>query len=146
MSAIVRPLLKVIQNPKAKEIEEHWERVIAMRCLVSGDPKATIHHCKGGSMRELLGCAGNPGKGRKVSDWLVIPLQWRYHYGDFGLDNGQGVYKTKEQWEAAFGRQVDMLVRVSRHVGYNVFSKAGFRVSLPGLAGLSDQTQLDMLR
>lgn len=132
----VKPMLKVIQNPKAKEISDHWERVAAMGCLVSGDPKATLHHAKGGSMREVLGCAGNPGKGRKVSDWLVIPLAWRYHYGDFGIDTGQGVYKTKEQWEAAFGRQVDFLVRVSQHVGYNVFAKAGFRVDLPELKEL----------
>jgi len=132
----VKPLLKIIQNPKAKEIEDHWNLVASMRCVVSGDPKVTLHHCKGGSMRQVLGCAGNPGKGQKVSDWLVIPLAWRYHTGDFGVDTGQGAYKTKEQWEVAFGSQVDFLVRVSRHCGYNVFAKAGFRVVLPGLRGL----------
>lgn len=133
----MKPQLKIVKNPKMAEIEAHHDLVRAMGCLVSGAKEGvTLHHCKGGSMREYLGCAGSPGGGRKVSDWLVIPLHWRYHTGDFGVDTGQGVYKTKEQWEAAFGKQIEMLVRVSRHCGYDVFRKAGFRVALPGLVGL----------
>lgn len=142
----VKPLLKIVESPAAREIRDHWDRVVALRCLVSGDPRVTLHHAKGGSMRDLLGCAGNPGKGQKVSDWLVIPLAWRYHTGDFGIDTGQGVYRTKEQWELAFGKQTDMLARISQHCGYDVFAKAGFKVYHPGLTGLPGHPQLDMLR
>lgn len=132
----MKRLLKVILNPRRKEIEDHWKRVSAIGCIISGSPNPTLHHCKGGSMRDVLGCAANPGKGKKVSDWLVIPLHWRYHTGDMGIDSGMGRYKTKQEWELAFGRQVDFLVVVSGRVGYNVFRKAGFNVDLPGLQGL----------
>lgn len=122
--------------PLEVSITAHLKRLRSMPCMISGDPRVTLHHCKGGSMRELLGCAGNPGKGAKVSDWLQIPIAERYHTGQFGIDNGMGIYKTKEQWEMAFRTQVHHLVTVSRHVGYDVFARAGFLVSLPGLEGL----------
>lgn len=125
MGALVLPL--------QPSITAHIKRLRAMPCVISGDTRVTLHHCKGGSMRELLGCAGNPGKGRKVSDWLQIPLAARYHVGDFGIDTGMGIYKTKEQWEMAFGKQTDFLIRISRQLGYNVFERAGFRVVISGM-------------
>lgn len=119
--------------PIRPTITAHIKALRAMPCMVSGNKPVTLHHCKGGSMRDLLGCAGNPGKGAKVSDWLQIPLAARYHVGDFGIDSGQGVYKTKEQWELAFGKQSDFLIRISRKLGYNVFELAGFRVVISGM-------------
>jgi hypothetical protein len=119
--------------PFERTITAHLKLLRAMPCMISGSKPVTLHHCKGGSMRELLGCAGNPGKGAKVSDWLQIPIAARYHVGDFGIDNGQGIYKTKEQWEAAFGKQSDFLIRLSRQLGYNVFERAGFRVVISGM-------------
>lgn len=119
--------------PMEVTITAHEKRLRSMPCMISGDPKVTLHHCKGGSMRELLGCAGNPGKGAKVSDWLQIPIAERYHTGQFGIDNGMGIYKTKEMWEAAFGKQSDFLIRLSRQLGYNVFARAGFRVVISGM-------------
>jgi hypothetical protein len=125
MTAIIVPL--------APSITAHIKRLRAMPCMISGSKPVTLHHCKGGSMRELLGCAGSPGGGRKVSDWLQIPIAERYHTGQFGIDNGMGIYKSKEMWETAFGKQSDFLIRLSRELGYNVFERAGFRVIISGM-------------
>lgn len=146
MGAVIKPVLRIIESPALAGITAHEKLLRRMPCVVSGQTPVTLHHCKGGSMRDLLGCAGNPGKGAKVSDWLQIPLHWRYHTGDFGIDSGQGIYKSKEHWELAFGKQVDFLARISQALGYDVFAKAGFRVYHPGLAGLPGHPQLDMLK
>jgi hypothetical protein len=92
--------------------------------MVSGRPNPTLHHCHGGSMLEIVGFV-NPGVAQKSSDWLVIPLGAYFHTGPFGIDNGQGRYKSVHQWELAFGRQVDFLDRVCRELGYNVWEHAG---------------------
>jgi hypothetical protein len=116
---------EIIQPPHERGLTAHMKRVRAMRCVVSDDPSVTLHHAKGGSMVKLLGDAGNPGVGKKVSDWLVIPLNWRYHTGDYGIDNGLA-FKGKEHWELAYGTQVSHLIAVSIELGYNVFARAGF--------------------
>ncbi len=134
---VVRPLLRIVEPPGLVGITKHLKMLRRMPCVVCEDTRVTLHHCKGGSMRDLLGCAGNPGKGRKVSDWLQIPLNWRYHTGDLGIDTGMGRYKTKEQWEAAFGTQVSHLITVSLHCGYDVFKRAGFmHLNIPELEHL----------
>lgn len=108
--------------------------VRALPCVVSGHPVVTLHHTKGASMRDLLGDAGNPGKGRKVSDFLVIPLHWRLHTGEFGIDNGMCWHgKDKRRWEEAFGTQVEHLKTVSRELGVNVFRLAGFDIDIEGV-------------
>jgi len=130
-------MLSLVKTAEEISITEHHKRVRALRCVVSDDPSVQLHHCKGGSMVELLGAAGNPGVGKKVSDWLVIPLNWRYHTGDFGIDNGQGPYKDKAAWEAAFGTQVGHLVQVSLALGYDVFHRAGYpTIRMPHLQHL----------
>jgi hypothetical protein len=129
----VRPLLRIVEPPGLVGITKHEKMLRRMPCMVSGSTSVTLHHCKGGSMRDMLGCAGAPGGGKKVSDWLQIPLNWRYHTGDLGIDTGQGIYKDKRAWEAAFGTQVSFLVLVSQLVGYDVFRRAGFKVDLPEL-------------
>lgn len=129
-------MFTVVQTETQRGITEHIKRLRAMRCVVSGMPGVTLHHCKGGSMLDLLGQAGNPGGSRKVSDWLQIPLGWRYHIGDYGIDNGMGPYKDKRAWEAAFGTQVWHLIQVSAELGYNVFHKAGFTVDIAELRHL----------
>jgi hypothetical protein len=133
----LRQRIAIVQTPDEKALGLHWKVVGAMRCVVCGNPSVTLHHAKGGSMRDLLGDAGNPGKGAKVSDWLVIPLNWRYHTGDLGIDTGQGPYKDKRAWELHFGTQVSHLVTVSLAVGFNVFHRAGFMVDLPELRHIS---------
>lgn len=130
------PELALLEHPTQKAIDEHWKRVRAMRCIVTANPEVQLHHCKGASMVELLGAIGNPGVGKKVSDWLVIPLHWRYHTGDMGLDNGQGPYKDKRVWELHFGTQVSHLITVSLACGYDVFRRAGFKVDIPELRHL----------
>ena len=61
------------------------------------------------------------GTGSKASDWLQIPITARVHVGDEGIDYGIGV----ATWEERHGTQVEMLKKVSRVVGYNVFEMAG---------------------
>jgi hypothetical protein len=120
----------------SKEIKEHWNRVAELGCVVSHSPNPTIHHCHGGSLAD----AGiNRGGGQKMSDWLVIPLNARYHTGDLGIDSGMGV----RSWEIRFGEQIDYLVQVSLKLGYNVFRKAGIDYPIPVLDKLEDENEGD---
>lgn len=99
-------------------IEVHHDRVRHLRCLITGRPNPTLHHCKGGSMIEIIGLHG---ASQKVSDWLVIPLDWLLHLGKLGIDGGVGV----ETWERNYGSQVYHLDHVSYRLGYNVWKRAG---------------------
>lgn len=115
------------------EIRAHWDRVAKMRCLISGAPDVTLHHCKGGSMIDTFGDAARPGVARKVSDWLVIPIAARFHVGEMGIDTGMGAFRSTREWEEALGTQVEHLTSVSRFVGYNVFERAGLVFPIEGI-------------
>jgi hypothetical protein len=104
---------------RAKELQEHFQRLVGLGCLVSGQ-HPEIHHCKGGSMLEIIGMHGGS---MKVSDWLTIPLAHEYHQGRFGVERGV------RTWEAKFGTQIRFLLVVVDRLGVDVFEKAG--VSMP---------------
>lgn len=101
------------------EIRRHWTRVASLGCLISERPNPTLHHPHGGSMR----AAGvMRGKGQKVSDWLVIPLDAEFHTGRFGIDAGGF---TVEEWERRFRQQADLVDEVCERLGVDVWAKAG---------------------
>lgn len=107
-------------------IKEHWSRVAALGCIVSGYKPATIHHIHGGSVVLELGFEWQPGGAQKQNDWLVIPLAPEYHTGAWGIDNGTSNIRGVDEWEAAFGTQMEHLREVSYLLGYNVLEKAGY--------------------
>ncbi|MCF6327569.1 MAG: hypothetical protein L3J21_09805 [Devosiaceae bacterium] len=63
------------------------------------------------------------GKGQKVSDWLIIPLDWDLHTGSLGIDSGMGVLT----WEKRFGKQVHFIDMVSIALDVNVWVRAGIQ-------------------
>lgn len=110
-------------SKKAPTVREHWNKVAALGCLLSGDPTPTLHHCHGGSMA-MIGV--HKGMGQKTSDYLVIPIAARFHTGDLGID-----VIPVWRWEERFGSQVSHLDDVCRELGYNVWALAGVARSLP---------------
>lgn len=66
----------------------------------------------------------NPGMGQRACPYLQIPLHAKYHTGLFGIDNGQGIAGWVDEWELAFGRQLDHLSDVSGQLGYDVIEAA----------------------
>ena len=100
--------------------DKHFEIVGRMRCLISNAQTPTIHHARGRSIAERLTALGLPhsnGTARRAySDALILPLAAHFHTGDEGVDL-IGV----ETWEAKYGRQADMIDRVSQHVGYDLW-------------------------
>lgn len=100
------------------EIKRHWGRVAKIRCIIRNSPNPTMHHCKSGSMTEIIGLKG---VGMKTSDWLVLPLAWDLHLGAEGIDSGMGVLT----WEAKYGTQVSHLDNLCHLLDYNVWEKAG---------------------
>lgn len=91
----------------------------SMKCAVTRRSEVTLHHCHGGSLIEEFPELKKKG-GRKTSDWLVIPLAAELHVGRLGIDGSMGV----RSWEKRFGRQTDMLRKVSAEVGYDVIELA----------------------
>ena len=63
------------------------------------------------------------GMGQKSNDWLQIPLTLHKHVGNYGIDGAYSI--GVETWEKRNGSQVDMLIRVCKLTGTNVFEKAG---------------------
>lgn len=107
------------------EIKRHWSRVAELGCLITGSHyDVTLHHPHGGSMLEVDGFQ-NPGWGQKSSNWLVIPLRADLHTGKFGIDNGQGQYKSVALWESVFEKQSRLVDEVCRRLGVNVWACAG---------------------
>lgn len=112
-----------MRGKPADEIVDHFQRLVSMGCMVSGMPPQ-LHHCKGGSMREIIGLHG---MSMKSSDWLCIPLAPEYHTGKYGIERGV------ESWEAAFSTQIALLIKVCDRTGVDVFAKAGVRFTLEEL-------------
>jgi hypothetical protein len=104
---------------RSSELKKHWETVGDMACIVSGAVGVTLHHCHGGSMKDI---GVMPGMAQKSNDWLVLPLAAQYHcIGSEGIDAGKGVLT----WEGEYGSQVMMLAKVWEKTGVNIFEKAG---------------------
>lgn len=112
-----------------KSIKKHWERVSDLGCIITGSPYPTLHHIKGGSVREL---GIYKSASQKTSDWLVIPLRYDYHMGDMGIDTGQP-WLTVWDWENSFGTQVELMDKVCQKLGYNCWAKAGVDRIVAGL-------------
>lgn len=88
-------------------------------------------------MKEVPGF-NNPGGAQKSSDWLTVPIAWDFHTGDQGIDNGMartvdGKFLSVEVWEEVYGKQSDMLDRVCRELGVNVWKLAGIDREVEGL-------------
>jgi hypothetical protein len=104
---------------RSAEIRRHWDRLREMGCIVTGRPDPTIHHCHGGSMRDL---GIQKGIGLKTSDWLVIPLAAELHsIGPNAIDGAMGV----KDWEYLYGSQVEYIDEVCRRIGIDVWVNAG---------------------
>jgi hypothetical protein len=74
------------------------------------------------------------GKGQKVSDWLVIPLDMTFHTGEYGIDSGMGVLT----WEQRFGSQVEHLDNLSNILNVNLWRKAGIQRDIIGCTSMED--------
>jgi len=98
------------------EIKRHWDRVADLGCIVCLAKPATIHHCHGGSLKEI---GLHRAVGRKTSDWLVIPLCVVHHVGKYGADSTVVV-----RWERRYWTQVELLGWVSERLGIDVIAKA----------------------
>lgn len=109
-------------NKKTVSVRDHWNRVAQIGCLLSGAPNPTLHHCHGGSMRDI---GIHKGVGQKTSDFLVIPLAVRFHTGEYGVDR-----LPIRLWEEKFGSQVGHLDDLCRELGYNVWALAGVKRSV----------------
>ena len=67
------------------------------------------------------------GVAQKQNPWLQIPLDVRYHTGDFGIDSHIGVVT----WERTFGTQMEHLIWVNEQLGYDIWDKAkGWAINL----------------
>ena len=72
---------------------------------------------------KLLGPEWQPGVGQRQDHWLVLPLGWRVHRGEQGLDTwSEGVAAWEAKWHTT---QIRLLFEVSAQLGYSVFDKAG---------------------
>jgi len=95
-------------------VKEHHDNVRALRCVVSGTPYVTLHHCHGGSLADAGINTGMSQRG--CSEALVIPLAPQYHVQDEGIDYGVGV----QTWELWYGTQMEHLQDVSEQLGYDL--------------------------
>ena len=105
-------------------VEQHWDNVGQLRCVISSSTFVTLHHCHGGSVRLEWGKDAMPGVAQKQSDWLVIPLAAPFHTGQWGIDAG-GRGLTLMDWERRFGSQVEHLISVDSLLDYDIFECAG---------------------
>jgi hypothetical protein len=104
-----------------RQLREHWNRVAAMGCLVTGSTwQVTLHHAHGGS---LVDRGFTRTFGRKTSDWLVIPVTRILHVGPGGID-GPPPRPTVEEWEAKYRKQAEMLDEICMRIGYDVWALA----------------------
>lgn len=109
----------------------HWARVAELGCMLSGRPNPTLHHCHSGSVSDI---GIHRGVSQKPSDWLVIPLDERYHIGAYGIDSGYGVLT----WERDFATQVELLDALSVKLNINLWRKVGVSRDIAGMASDED--------
>jgi len=99
----------------SKEIRDYWKKLSwELGCVITRQSPTTIHHCRGIFT----------GMGQKTSDWLVIPLLAQFHTGDFGIDNGMGIYKGVNEWEKKFGKQAIFLDVICNRLDIDVWEMA----------------------
>lgn len=100
-----------------KTVRTHEKNLRELPCCVSRLRPITLHHCHGGSIKQL---GWHVGMGQRQNPYLQIPLHEKYHTGVFGIDGGLGVIR----WEGGFGSQVSHLEWVIGQLGYDVFELA----------------------
>lgn len=88
--------------------DDYADAVAALGCLICGQ-LAQLHHCKGGSMREV---GVHKGWGQKTGDENIIPLCLDHHTGANGIHT-IGVLT----WEACYGAQREWLAYVGQRIG-----------------------------
>lgn len=99
-------------------VSVHARNLRQLRCVVSGtDQQIELHHCHGGSMKEIRAAKG---AAVKTNPFFQIPLTHKYHTGQF---NPEAIGMVT--WEEKFGRQLDYLQGLEQLLGYNVFIQAG---------------------
>lgn len=100
--------------------KRYWDTVVRLGCSASFTGiDVTIHHAHGGSLAER---GFGRSFGRKTSHWLVLPIARKLHVGVGGID---GPYRiTVEEWEAKHGRQADMIDRLVKRTGIDVWALA----------------------
>lgn len=102
------------------EVRRYWTRVAELGCVVCKGP-AEIAHAHGGSLRDI---GIYRAKGRKPSDWLVLPLCPSHHrWAPLGLD------LSVAAWESRFGTLVEHLDAIAKTLGVPVWEKAGETVN-----------------
>lgn len=100
-------------------ISVHERNLRGLSCMVSAnDQDIELHHCHGGSMKEVRELKG---MSIKTNPFFQIPLNHKYHTGKF---NPEAI--GMPTWEQKFGRQIDYLHYLEGLLGYNVFIQAGF--------------------
>ena len=97
-------------------VSMHEKNLRELRCAVTRNPYVTLHHCHGGSMKDM---GWHVGMGQKQNPFLQIPLKDDYHIGDMGIDR-IGV----QTWEKQFGTQMDHLMWVNDQLPYDIFKQA----------------------
>ena len=109
------------------EIRRLWDRIIQIgpHPIVGLRQDLTIHHCHGGSLKDI---GVHRCLGKKPSDYLTICLPARFHVGEKGIDSGYGVIR----WEKDYTTQVNLLIWTSKKLEVNLFRKAGYSIPITG--------------
>lgn len=101
-------------------VSRHEKNLRQMRCVVTMHQPVTLHHCHGGSMKDLGPGIRGPGMGERNNPFFQIPLALKYHVGPFGIDGSMGVIR----WESVFGSQVGFLDEVNGQLDYDLWEQA----------------------
>lgn len=105
-----------------RDVREHWSRVVALGCMVTGAP-ASLHHVHGrsvGARLASLGLSSTKGFGQRgYGDYLVIPLAPELHYLDTGAAIDGSLGSTR--WEELYGSQADLVDQVGDRLGYSLW-------------------------
>lgn len=115
-------------DPFRVPVSRHERNLRQLRCVISESTYGiTLHHCHGGSMRDLEYM--NPGVGERANPFFQIPVHAQYHVGEYGIDTGMGHIKTVEQWEESFGTQLSFLREVDAQLSYDIWVQAGMWIA-----------------
>lgn len=117
-------MFKAQERTQLVPVSVHERTLRNMRCVVSGSIYVTLHHAHGGSMLTLGPEFANPGMGQRNNPFFQIPVHAQYHVGEYGIDTGMGKIRTVEEWEEAFGSQVDFLHEVNGQLTYDLWEQA----------------------
>ena len=97
------------------DVKRHWDRVAALGCVCCGRP-AEIAHAHGGTLKDR---GLYRAKGKKPSDWLVLPVCPEHHRVEY-----KGLDFSPRLWEQRWGSQEGYLRWLSEQLGYDVFERA----------------------